>query len=131
MHGIWMDECDLEAEQAAFRALVDQLGAFRRELSDCFRDVVDLVRNVVHPRPALGEKLSDRRLGTERGEQLDPTLADPQRRGLHTLVGNRLAVLELAAEEALVRRDGLVEVGDGDAEMVNPTGLHAAGCYSA
>jgi hypothetical protein len=34
-------------------------------------------------------------------------------------------VLDPGAEEALVGRDRLVEVFDGDAEMVDPAGLHA------
>src|SRR5262249_977839 len=120
-----VQERDLEAEQAAARLLVDELDSLRRQLVYRGAHVVDLVRDVVHPRPALGQELADRRLPAERGQQLDPTLAHFQRSRLDTLVEDGLAVLEARAEELLVRRHGLVEVLDGDAEMVNPTGSHA------
>ena len=131
MHGVGVNERDLEAEEAALRSLVDQLRALRLELTERLRDVVYLVGDVMHSRPALGEKLPDGRFRAERGQQLDSSLADPHRRSLDALVRNRLAVLELGAEEALVGRNGLIEVGDGNAQMMNPPGLHAAGCYSA
>ena len=68
--------------------------------------------------------MPDRRVGAERAEQLDAPVADAQRHGLDALVGERLAMLELGAEEAPVAVDGLVEVRHGDAEMVNPRSGH-------
>ena len=41
-------------------------------------------------------------------------------RGLDTLLAERLAVLEPRVEEALIGRDRLVEIGDRDAEMMDP-----------
>jgi hypothetical protein len=79
---------------------------------------------VVHPRAALGEELPDGRLLAERREQLDPALADPERRGLDALVRDGLPVLDARAEQPLVGADGLVEVLDGDAEVMDPPRLH-------
>ena len=126
-----MDEGDLEAEETAMGALVDQLRALRGKIVESLSHVVDLVRDVVHARASLGEEPPDRRLVAERREQLDAAGTDPKGRSLDTLLGNGLAVLELGAEEPLVRLDRLVQIGDRDAEMVDSARLHGRGCYSA
>src|SRR4051812_1503332 len=72
VHGVGMDERDLEPEQPAPWRVVDQLRSLGRELVDSRADVVDLVGDVVHAGPALGEELAHRRVVAERGEQLDP-----------------------------------------------------------
>ena len=96
-----------------------------RKLVDRGSDVGDFVGDVVHAGPALGQELAHRRLFAERCKKLDAALAHLQRRGLDALLGNRLAILEPRAEDALVGRHRLVEVLDCDAEMVDPAGLHA------
>ena len=113
MHGVGVDERDLEPEQAPPRPLVDQLCALRRELPDRFAHVLDLVRDVMHSGAALGQELAHRRVRPQGAQQLDATGADPQRRRLDALVGNGLAMLNLGPEEPLVGRDRLVEVLDG------------------
>jgi hypothetical protein len=50
--GRGVDESDLEAEEARARSLVDQLGAGAAELRKRTCDIVDLIRDMVHPRPA-------------------------------------------------------------------------------
>ena len=72
----------------------------------------------MHARAALGEEPPDRRLGPERAQQLDAALAGAQRRGLDALLLDGLAMLEPRAEELRVGRDRLVEVGDGDADVM-------------
>src|SRR5439155_24159102 len=124
-----MDECNLEPEEPTARYGVDQLGSGRLELGQGRADVVDLVGDVVHPRPALREELADGSLVAERREQLDAAFAHAQRRGLDALVGHGVAVLQLRTEEPLVRGDRLVEVGDSHAEMVNAARLHRNRCY--
>src|SRR5262249_50954122 len=123
--GVGMEERDLEPEQTPSRLLVDQLDALLGELSDRHADVSHLVGDVMHPRPAFAQELSHRGLLAERRQQLDAVLADPQRCRLDSLFGNRLPVLEPGTEKTLVRADGLIEVFDGNAEMVDPAGLHA------
>ena len=93
------------------------------------RDVVDLEGDVVHPRPAPFEEPADRRVGVERGEQLDPIVADPQERRLDALLLERLAQLDLGSEQPPVGLDGLVEIGDGDTEMVDTARRSSARCY--
>ena len=121
-----MDERDLEPEEPAPRLLVDQLRASGREIAQGGADIVDLERHVVHSGTALVEELADGRVLAERREQLHTVRADPERRSLDTLLGNGLAALERRAEQPLVGRNRLVEILDGDAEMMDSARLHAA-----
>src|SRR4051794_30681286 len=114
-----MDERDLEAEHPAARRLVDQLGARAREVGQRRANVVDLVRDVVHSRPALREEAADRSVLAERAEELDAALADADRRSLDSLLLDPLAMLERPTEEARICVDRAVEVVDGDSDMVD------------
>src|SRR5262245_66307634 len=102
-----MDERDLEPEETAVRLLVDQLDAAIGEALQLLAKVAHLVGDVMHPGAAVGEKLADGRLLAERAQQLDTALADAHGDGLHALLGERVTALDLAAEEALIRVDGL------------------------
>ena len=95
-----MDERDLEPEEPAARCVVDQLGALGPQPGELCADVVDLERDVVHAGAAFREETSDRRVGPERAEQLDPALADAERRRLDALVLDALAVLERAPKSS-------------------------------
>lgn len=119
-----MHERDLEPEHPLSRRRVDQLRTRLGELPERRLDVVDLVGDVVHAGPPLRQETADRRVLPERGEQLDPALAEPQRRRLDALVVDPLAVLDPATEQMLVRADGVVEVGDGHAHVMDPPCLH-------
>jgi len=118
-------EGNLEAEHPEPRLAVDQLGAARFEVGDRGADVVDLVGDVVHAWAALGEELADRRVVRERSEELDPAVAHSDRRRFHALVVHARPMLEAPAEETLVRPNGLVEIRDGDADVVDSAWLHA------
>lgn len=119
-----MQEGDLEPEGAAPRQLVDDRRAFGHELRELALDVVDLEGDVVHPRSAAEEELANGRVGPERGEQLEPAAAQAERCDLDTLVEDRLSVLEASAEGALPGLDSLVEVADGEAEVVDTANVH-------
>ena len=119
-----MHEPDLESEEPAPRLVVDQLRAVGREPVELGADVVDGERQMVHPRASLGEELADGRLRAEGGEKLDASVADAERRGLDALVGHCLAMLELGAEQPPVRLHGLVQIVDGDSEMMDATCGH-------
>ena len=80
---------------------------------------VGLERDVMDARPALRQELADRCIGAERSEQLDPRLADAQRRRLDALVVDALAVLERRAEQRRPARDRRVEVVDRDPDVVD------------
>jgi len=114
-----MKERDLEAEEPAPGALVDELDAVPRQAVELGPDVGDLERDVVHPGTALGEELPHRRVGTESGQELDPSVPDTEGGRLDALLDEPLAVLELRAEEAAVRRDRCVEILDGDPDVMD------------
>ncbi len=109
------------------RLLVDQVGPSPGQLRQRGIEVVDLVGDVVHPRAAFRDEAAHRSVEVERCEQLDAAFADPDGGSLDALVLDRRALLELGAEQPLVRRDRGVEVGDRHAEMVDPPGVHSAG----
>ena len=115
-----MDECDLETEETSPRHPVDELCPRRLELLERGEEIFRFERDVVHAGAAAREETGHRRVVVRRGDELDPALADEHRRGLHTLLLERLPVLEPRVEEALVRRDRLVEIGHGDAEVMDP-----------
>ncbi len=126
MDGIGVDERDLEPEETSPGVFVDQICARAGELGQRRVEVVDLVGDVVHPRPSLREEAADRRVLSERLEQLDPALADADRRGVDTLRFNRRAMLDARAEQPLVGGESRVEVFDRNPEMVDPPRLHAS-----
>jgi len=119
-----MHEGDLETEETAAGLGVDQLGAGGGEVGKGAADIRYLVGDVVHAGPALGQEPADGRVVAECGEQLDPAFTDAHRRGLDSLLLDPLPVLEPAAEEPLVRANGLVEVRDRDADVVDPPCFH-------
>jgi hypothetical protein len=117
--GLGVHEGDLRAEETAARGGIDQPRPLALEAHELGRQILDLVRKVVHPRAALREEPPDRRVRAECREQLDMSGADPQRRGLDPLCVLRLAPGELGAEEALVARDRIIEILDRDADVVH------------
>jgi hypothetical protein len=114
-----MDEGDLEAEHAAPRRLVDQLGAGFREVREGGADVVDLVRDMVHTRAALREEAADRRVLAERAQQLEAALADADGRCLDTLLVHARAMLDPRAEETLIGVERALEILDRETHVVD------------
>src|SRR5512146_339252 len=68
VHGVGMDKGNLEAEHASPRRVVDQLCPFLGEVRERRADVVDLVRDVMHPRASLVEEPADRSVLVERSQ---------------------------------------------------------------
>jgi hypothetical protein len=114
-----MDEGDLETEHAAARGLVDQLGALVRKMSESRAEVLDLIRDMVHPRAALCEEAADGRVLAERAQQLEPALADADGRRLDALLLDARALLDAGAEETLVRVERTVEILDREADVMD------------
>src|SRR5437763_5674662 len=104
-----MDERDLEAEEPRPRLFVDQLRARVGEVRERAAQVVHLVGDVVHSRPALGQEPADGSVVAGRREQLDTARPDTNRSCLDALVRHDLAVLELGAEATGVGGQRLVE----------------------
>lgn len=126
VNGVGMHERHLEPVQAAPWTLVDQSSACHRQLAKNRFDVVRLERDVVHAGTAPREEATHGSVVPGRGEQLDATLAEQQSGSLDPLLLELVAVLDLRAEESLVRRDRLVEIGNGHADMVDAVQGHAA-----
>ena len=117
-----MDKGNLEAEHALPRRVVDQLGPFLREVRERRADVVDLVRDVMHPRASLGEEPADRSVVVERSQELEPALADADGRRLDPLLLDARPVLERGTEEALVRVERSVEILDRKTDVMHRAG---------
>jgi len=115
-----MNERDLEPEEPGPRLLVDQLHAVGPEPRELGGQIRDGKRDVVHPGAASREKAADRGVRAERVEELDPRVADSERRRLDPLLRHDRAMLDRRAEETGVRLDGAVEVVDRDAEVMDP-----------
>ena len=131
MNRLRVHEGDFEPEHPLPRLAVDQLGAAGREIGDSSANVVDLVRDVVHARAALGEELPDGRVVAERREELDPALADADGRSLDPLIVHARAMLEAASEQTLVRAHRLVEIRDGNADVVDSSCFHPGDATAA
>lgn len=119
-----MHEGDLQTEQPLPRLGVDQLGSGRPELGERRRDVVDLVGNVMQSGATFREKPADGGVIPERRKELDPVVAHPDGRGFDALRFDAGAVLEPSTEEPLIALHGLVEIRDGDADVVDASCVH-------
>ena len=119
MDRVGMDERDLEPEHPAARRLVDELRARVGEVGERSANVVNLVRDVVHPGAALREEAADRRVLAKRGQKLEPALADADGRRLDALLLHARAMLEPRAEEALVRVERAVEILDRETDVMH------------
>ena len=124
MNRIRVHEGDLEAEHPPPGLPVHKVCSFCCEVSQRSADVGDGVGDVVHARPAPREEAADGRVVAERRQELDPAVADADRRGLDTLLVHALAMLDAGAEQPLVGRHRLVEVLDRDADVMDAPCLH-------
>ena len=109
--------------------LVDQRRAGGGQPGELGGDVVHLERHVVQARPAALEEPADRRVRARRLQELDPTGADPQRRRLDPLLVQPLAMLEDGAAQMLIAADRLVEIVDGNADVMDAPGVDDAERY--
>jgi hypothetical protein len=125
MNRFRVHERDLEPEHALARLAVDQLGASSREIGRGRSHVVDFVRDVMHARPALREKLPDRRIFAEGRQKLDPVVADANRRRFDALSIDAGAMLQSTAKETLVCVHRLVEIHNSDPDVVDSPYFHA------
>src|SRR4029079_19684805 len=120
-----MDERDIVAVEPGSRLRVDHVDPRRSPLAYSCGDVGDLVRDVVHPRAAFGEEAPDGGVLRKGAHELDPARPHAQVRSLDALVLHASAQLELSADEALARADGLVELLDGKRDVMDGADVHA------
>ena len=118
-------ECHVTVDARA-RLLVDQRRAEPAQQRELRRQVGDAEREMVHALAATGEEAPDRCVVAERRQQLDAAgLPEQQREGFHALFLDALARLDPRAVEALVAGAGVLEVADGDADVVDAERGHA------
>jgi uncharacterized cupin superfamily protein len=82
-------------------------------------DVVGPVCHVVKAGSAPREELPDRRVRTERPQQLHVAVANAEQHRLHALILNGFAMLDGHAQPLAVEGDGLVEVLDRHSYVIN------------
>jgi hypothetical protein len=116
-----VDEVDQAAGGATARRVVQQPQAALAQRSARALDVLDRVGELLDTRAIAIEELRDRRLGGQRREQLDAggAVADGQHRLADALLDVRLLVHARDAERVGVERDRGVEIGDGDADVID------------
>lgn len=114
-----MNEANRGASDPNPRSLIDQPEARIVEPDKLGGNIVDPISDVVKSRSVLREELSDRRIGTERCEQLDVALADVQQHRLDSLLLDNLAVNERHAVGVLIQRDCRLKIVDCDADVVD------------
>ncbi len=104
------------------------------EIAERIPDVVGLERDVVHRLASPCQEAPDRRVLAGRREQLDTAVAHEERDRFDALRLQRVAKLDARAEQPLVGRDRLVEISNGDAEVMDAADVHArdaTGCSVA
>lgn len=94
-------------------------------------DVGHGVRHLLNPWTTAVEESADGGVGTERSENLDPRIrfAHAQHRLTHPLLSIDFFVVDGHVEGASVESDGLVEIGDRDADMVDAGNQRMHGNY--
>jgi len=130
VNGVGVDKGNLQTEEAEARCRVDQFRTGGGKIGEGLAQIGDFVGDMVDARATLGEESTDGRVFGERGEQLDPACSEKHGSRLDALIGNDIAVLELATKQRRVGRDRIVEVGHRNAEMVDSRGLHTADATS-
>ena len=87
MHGVGMDERDLEPEEPGPWDPVDELGPLVREVPESLPDVGRLQGDVVHRLATSSQEAPDRRVLARRREKLHAAFAHEERRGFDPLRG--------------------------------------------
>jgi hypothetical protein len=121
-----MDERHFQTEEPLARPLVDESGARAGKLDQGRVEIAHLVGHMVHAWTTPAEEAADRRVLAERLEKLHPPAADLHRGRAYALALDRRSVLDLCPEEALVRSEGVVEIFDGNSQMMDPPCPHQA-----
>ena len=114
-----MDERDPATADPGTGPLIDQLEARGANGVERRVDVVRAVSQVMHPgAPALDE-LGHRTVAQGRLQELHVGVADSEQGGVHAKLRDPLAVEQRHPEVVPVKRDGLVHVFNGDADVID------------
>ena len=121
-----MNEGDPGAAASAASLLVDQADPFGAKVGKGCVDVGHRVGDVVHPFSVSGQKPADRRVISQRLQQLDEGAANRDHCFFHPLGLDRLPVQGLDAVLPFILGERRIQVGDGNADMVEIDQLHVA-----
>ena len=118
MRGLGMEEGD-EAMDALARRLVDQADASGAELVQSLCYVGDGEADVVAAFAVACQEAGGAAFVVGRGEQFDGAVAGVKECDLDAVVGRVVAFEETEAEDAAVGGEGVFEVVDDDADVVD------------
>ena len=116
--GLGMDKCN-EAVDALARCFVDQADALGAELVQSLCYVGDGEADVVAAFAAACQEAGGAAFVVGRGEQFDGAVAGVKECDLDAVVGRVVAFEETEAEDAAVGGEGVFEVVDDDADVVD------------
>ena len=105
---------------------IDQLNAFRGEPVQRSGEIGHRVGNMMKSRAAPFQEPGDAAGGVRRLDQLHPTVANCEGCGLDVLIGEYFADNWLRPDRTAVLRNGRVEVGNNDANVMNALQVHGA-----
>jgi hypothetical protein len=101
------------------RRFVDEPCSFVLQFSERGVNVRNLNCNMVHSRPAFSEKLSHRRLGTQRLEQLDVSVAHNQHANLDALFRDFLGRVDFQPERIAPHGQTIFDALRGYSDVIN------------
>ena len=113
-----MDECDTSARRSNARGLVNEPVPGGTAGSERGVEIRDAVADVVDPRPAAGEKPTDRAVRRLWGQELDIGLSE--READDRCAVDRFRRMRREAQHITVEGDGCRKIIDGHAYMGNP-----------
>src|SRR5438094_9276382 len=119
-NALGVDKADPGPVGARPSHLVEQLRAGGARLLGRTPDVIGGVGNVVHGFAAILEELFHTGVRIDRHDQLDPALPDRDHRDLDTFTLEALPSRRAQPQPPLVDPNRLVEIADGDPDMVDP-----------
>ena len=127
VRGLGMEEGD-KAVDALARRLVDQADALDAELLYSVCNVGDGEADVVAAFAAARQEAGGAAFFVGRGEEFDGAVAGVKECDLDAVVGRVVAFEETEAEDAAVGGEGVVEVVDDDADVVD-VGVGELHCF--
>lgn len=127
VRGLGMEEGD-EAVDALARCFVDQADALGAELVQSLCYVGDGEADVVTAFAATRQEACGATFVVGRGEELDGTVAGVKECDFDAVVGRVVAFEEAEAEDVAVGGEGVVEVVDYDADVVD-VGVGELHCF--
>ena len=98
---------------------VDEARPFIFQVSEGCVDVLNLNRNVMHSRPAVGEELPYSRLRVKRFQQLDVSVANCQHAYLDALLGDFLCRVHFQAKCVSPDCQAIFDAVGGYSDVIN------------